>query len=68
MRKIFGFVLCLSVALFSAGAHSFCGDDDNDGNGKSGSVKKKKILLLSAKTFLSGKKIGLDSSLGIQPY
>ena len=41
MRKIFGFVLCLSVALFYAGAHSFCGDDDNDGNGKSGSVKKK---------------------------
>ena len=40
MRKIFGFVLCLSVALFSVATLSSFGDDDNDGNGKSGSGKK----------------------------
>ena len=30
MRKIFGFVLCLSVALFSAATLSSCGSDDED--------------------------------------
>ena len=46
MRKIFGFVLCLSVALFSAASLSSCGGDDEDdvekataGGGKSDAGK-----------------------------
>ena len=42
MRKIFGIVMCISVALFSAASLSYCGGDDEDdvemataGDGKS---------------------------------